>query len=71
MKHKVNMFRILNINDLTIYLTKEKWKNFEKKDTKRNLEDIQNQLSLIYNLGTNKLDINNNIITKWMIRKFL
>jgi len=56
---------------LTIYLTKEKWKNFEKKDTKRNLEDIQNQLSLIYNLGTNKLDINNNIITKWMIRKFL
>jgi len=62
MKWKVNMFRIFNINDFTIYVAIE---NCEKRDIKRNLEDyIQDQFDeiLVYNLGTNEIEVNNEIM---------
>jgi len=56
------MFRIFNINDFTIYVAIE---NCEKRDIKRNLEDyIQDQFDeiLVYNLGTNEIEVNNEIM---------
>jgi len=71
---KRNMIHLLNINDLLIYVTQEKVKKLLKRDIRENLGDyIEDQFdeSLVYALGTDETDINNDITTQWIIMNSL
>ena len=71
---KRNMIHLLNINDLLIYVTQEKVKKLRKRDIRGNLGDyIEDQFdeSLVYALGTDETDINNDITTQWIIMNSL
>jgi len=71
---KRNMIHLLNINDLLIYVTQEKVKKLRKRDIRENLGDyIEDQFddSLVYALGTDETDINNDITTQWIIMNSL
>jgi len=65
-----NMLHILTINQLAIYVLKEKVIKRRKKDIKEDLEGyIQDQFndSLVYERGTSENDISNDITARWMI----
>jgi len=71
---KRNMIHILNINELLTYVITEKVKKLRKRDIKNNLENyIEDQLdnSLVYELGTNEVDINNDMTAQWIIMNSL
>eukprot|EP00833_Pecoramyces_ruminatium_P006369 jgi/Orpsp1_1/1180401/evm.model.c7180000073270.1 len=71
---KRNIIHLLSINDLLAYVTTEKVKKLRKRDIEKNIENYtEDQLddSLVYALGTEEVDINNDITTQWIIMNSL